>query len=136
MPYRTFSYGGKNVLILDFCYCCFRHKIYTANYLQQGGYDFIDVSLLDCISNCKGSTDFNNHFATSHVTLSLGGFLLSLIYHPVACRPILQCKVAHRLAERAHFYLTCNLLGVTEILQELLEPKSAIAKQQAYVTSS
>jgi len=77
----------------------------------------------------KGSTDFNNHFSTGHVALSLSGFLLSLMHHSFASRPILQRKVAHCLAERAHFQIGSGLLRVAEILQKLVKPAEAIVTQ-------
>jgi len=77
-----------------------------------------------------GNTDLNNHFSAGHVALSLRGFLLSLMYHSFASRSILQCKVAHGLAERADFQIGHGLLRVAEILQKRVKPAEAIATQR------
>ena len=71
-------------------------------------------------------TNLNNHFSAGHVALSLCGLLLSLMHHSFTCRPILQCKVTHRLAEHADFQLTAGLLRVAEILQKSAKPVQAV----------
>lgn len=71
-------------------------------------------------------TNFDDHFPASHVSLSLCGLLLSLVHHAVTCRPVFQCKVAHRLTECPDLHRVGGLLRVAEVLEKFAKPRKRL----------